>query len=471
MREHLHRRDSRYEDFSRHGKNKNPLKAIQASGSLKTPRAKKTRTVKAVVGAAADSDSSKSSEEQDDEDDEEEASEDEPEEDAPSRDKKGRKEKAAASKGNGRRKDRSYHNVERRRAGLPKEKLLASPFVSPKRKQELSSVAFDFGSLGEPEEYHTLKLKGKDGHKTPLTTFGNAVASVKRHVRHVSSDPADFNVDLSEDDDYAGVDQVDEIEDDRELTFLEEKYIIDSEETVNTGRRSNRPDDGNVHAGESETGLFSDLPLYGHEDDVLSFPSEAAFVLDSLSHNRKRSNSSSKRVRFEDEVYESETSCTSSEHDSFIFPDIFEQKQATDLSGHHGNTQELDAYRDHILSSDTDGSYWDLYSEGLNDESFAKGGYVESEECSDDSEAGSSGYECKLNVLDAFNFMTADDKQPTWATLLTKRTPLHMWIIRTFVSNDNPPRPLPVRRQLHRRLDGLIAKARARKDPSWVTLL
>ena len=104
--------------------------------------------------------------------------------------------------------------------------------------------------------------------------------------------------DDTSDDDYNGVDEIELSEDESQLTFLEEKYIIDSELCSIRGHCGAFVGD-DLKQSLSE----SDFPeLFGHPDDsVPTYTSDAGFLYETnFPSSRKYFDSPTKRVRFED---------------------------------------------------------------------------------------------------------------------------------------------------------------------------
>ena len=106
------------------------------------------------------------------------------------------------------------------------------------------------------------------------------------------------------DDDYGGVDEIEFSEDESELAMLEEKYIIDSELHSSRGHRGSMAVNGSRHSLTE-----SDFPeLFGNSgDSVPTFTSDVGFLYETtFSSSRRYIDSSTKRVRFEDNARDAE---------------------------------------------------------------------------------------------------------------------------------------------------------------------
>lgn len=130
---------------------------------------------------------------------------------------------------------------------------------------------------------------------------------------------------------------------------------------------------------------------------------------------RKYSDSSTKRVRFDDEVQVSEDSeSESSEIDSSVFPDLFlEQDQLPPIL-----TKLLEAENDYdnsdVGSPMSDASFWDFNHD--------EGRVTQADDSDDESSVGSSGYESMILTCIRFASVTNKPLQPTRVTPLTKKT-------------------------------------------------
>jgi hypothetical protein len=216
----------------------------------------------------------------------------------------------------------------------------------------------------------------------------------------VSAIDADFDICLTDDDDYAGVDNVDvSEEDDQELTVLEEKYIIDSEQRSGLSRRdSQSSSESEFRRVWLDQGAFDYFPLYGEEEETSKEPPPSrddTFVHNSNSHNkRKGSESSAKRVRFQEHLPGSETETSDTEADSAIFPDLFHPGNSQHLPSSGGS--HVHARSNSACASDTDSSYWDFTLDNGERRVDSHSGqqFSQASDESVESEPGSSGYEC-----------------------------------------------------------------------------
>lgn len=201
---------------------------------------------------------------------------------------------------------------------------------------------------------------------------------------------------VSEDDDdeiYNGVDLIsDSDEDEPNLEQVEEKLIIDSEE-----ESDDLLDVQNTSLAPANDLCIDNVPFFDEQigtldpdraNDIAIF--NAATAVEAESSQTSPSRKSGLRVRFDDEVIQSDSSSNdTSDEDLNIFPDLFLQQESlnADLRGLIENDREIDNW---VPSSDGDSSYWDL--RGSDDMDFTPYGAPEPS-TSGESDGSSSGYE------------------------------------------------------------------------------
>ena len=241
----------------------------------------------------------------------------------------------------------------------------------------------------------------KSSHKADLDVEAsdaseNVIASSDEETVETSKD---IDVD---DDDYRGVDLIsDESDLEQQEDFLEkqeELLIINEEEQepnpFDSARRFSLDSSG---SGSFDFATTLDEDFFANNDlpDVAFgefFGLEPEPSTPGPFESRKYSDSSAKRVRFDDEVRISDSSSsTTSELDSTIFPDLFMEQDKLPHSLYQMIENDADADMGNITSSDGENSYWDFgEDDGLIGSRNAHPGSDDFEESSD---AGSSGYE------------------------------------------------------------------------------
>ena len=240
----------------------------------------------------------------------------------------------------------------------------------------------------------------------------------------------------SDDEDYSGVNLIPD-DDDLDIEQQEESFIAQEQEQQATlllnqfrdARRlsleSSASDD--IFTAPLSESFMTSLGDYGFAQ---FFEPEAVPPSPDPAAKRKYSDSSTKRVRFDDEVQVSEDSeSESSELDSSMFPDLFlEQDKLPPIV-----TQLMEAENeddgDDVGSPMSDASYWDFN----HDESRI----MQADDSDDESSAGSSGYESMILTCIRLVSVTNKPPQPTRATLLTRRT-----LAPTFLRRPRCPKSL-----------------------------
>lgn len=237
----------------------------------------------------------------------------------------------------------------------------------------------------------------------------------------------------SDDEDYSGVNLIPDDEDDVDiLEEQEESYILQEEQQATSllndfrdARRlslesclSDNIFDVTAPLGEA---YISGLPDLGFAQ---FFEPEAVPASPDPIAKRKYSDSSTKRVRFDDEVQVSDSSSSeSSELDSSVFPDLFLEQDKLPPILHQLLAIDGDDDDGDIASPQSDISFWD-YAQEEPCATEAK----DSDDTDDDSSIGSSGYDCtNAPYFHFFSFFTNNCSQLTWVILLTKK--ILNWIL------------------------------------------
>lgn len=195
---------------------------------------------------------------------------------------------------------------------------------------------------------------------------------------------------ISDDDDYGAVELISDSEgEDPDVEKLEEKLIID-EESYHAKRKQSF---SSVCSGVTDLAqglILSDMPFYDFEVqcDEAAFASGLPPTPDNEPQHRKRSDSSVRRVRFQDQLSGSGTSNSGdSDLRSDLFPDIYVQSSSLGFTMENGD----EAGSIDNSGSDSEGSYWDLKS--ANPEQDKLDGQGGPSDC-DDSDSSWSDYEC-----------------------------------------------------------------------------
>ncbi|KAF3042463.1 hypothetical protein E8E12_009829 [Didymella heteroderae] len=226
----------------------------------------------------------------------------------------------------------------------------------------------------------------------PRRKMARKLSNVSRKpILTYQSDTNEHAID-SDDEDYSGVNLIPD-DDDLDIEQQEESFIAQEQEQQATlllnqfrdARRlsleSSASDD--IFTAPLSESFMTSLGDYGfaqffEPDAVPTSPDPAA--------KRKYSDSSTKRVRFDDEVQVSEDSeSESSELDSSMFPDLFLEQDKLPPIVTQLMEAENDDDGDDVGSPMSDASYWDFNHD--------EGRIMQADDSDDESSAGSSGYE------------------------------------------------------------------------------
>jgi hypothetical protein len=275
---------------------------------------------------------------------------------------------------------------------LPSERPMSQLMKNKKRTfSNLSSTSVLFGDDSTDQEFPRRKMARKLSNviTKPLLTYNEDEGHL--HENAIDSD----------DEDYSALNLIPDDESDVDLMEQqEESYILQQEQQATTLLNEYR--DARRLSLEScisdnifdvtaplDEAFISGLPDFGfaqffNEPEALpASPDPAA--------KRKYSDSSTKRVRFDDEVQVSDSSSSeSSELDSSVFPDLFlEQDKLPPILN---QLLEFDNDEDDgdYASPQSDASFWDY---GQDESRITQ---AEDSDETDNDSAGSSGYDCTM---------------------------------------------------------------------------
>lgn len=283
------------------------------------------------------------------------------------------------------------------RTGLKTSKHPVNQLLMSNKKRtfsNLSSTSVLFGDDSTDQEtFPRRKVARKLSNMAtkPLLTYqeGEDDQHVKRYENAIESD--------DDDEDYSGVNLVPE-EDDIELEEQEESYILQEEQQATSllnqfrdARRlsldSTASDNIFGVTGTLDDAFMSGMPDFGFAQ---FFEPEALPDSPVPLAKRKFSDSSAKRVRFEDEVKVSDSSDSeSSELDSSVFPDLFLEQDKLPPILHQLMEVDPDDDDEDIGSPMSDGSFWDF---GQEEPRITQA----DDETDEESSGESSGYESDM---------------------------------------------------------------------------
>lgn len=279
----------------------------------------------------------------------------------------------------------------------------------------LSSTSVLFGDdTIDQEVFPRRKMARKlsNAGPKPLLTYKENDA----HEHAIDSDDEDYSgVNLIPDDDEFDVETMEQ----QEENFIAQEQEHQATALLNQFRDARRlslessasDDIFGVNAPLSES-YMAGLTDFGFAQ---FFEPEALPASPDPATKRKYSDSSTKRVRFDDEVQVSEDSeSESSELDSSVFPDLFlDQDKLPPIL-----TQLLEAENDDengdVGSPMSDASFWDFNHDEAR--------ITQADDSDDESSAGSSGYESMILTCIRLTPITNKSLQPTRVTPLTKKS-------------------------------------------------
>jgi hypothetical protein len=279
----------------------------------------------------------------------------------------------------------------------------------------LSSTSVLFGDDSTDQEFPRRKMARKLSNVVakPLLTYKENEEDL--HENAIESD----------DEDYSALHLIPEDESDVELMEQqEESFILQEEQQATTLLNEYRDarrlslescfSDNIFDVTVPLDGVYlSNLPDYGFAQ---FFEPEALPASPDPAVKRKYSDSSTKRVRFDDEVQVSDSeSSESSELDSSVFPDLFLEQDKLPPILHQLLEIDNDEDDGDFASPQSDASFWDYNQDE---------GRITQAENSDDADndsADSSGYDCMITPYTKLILFTNTTPQLTWVTPLMKK--------------------------------------------------
>ncbi|KAF1842049.1 uncharacterized protein K460DRAFT_358722 [Cucurbitaria berberidis CBS 394.84] len=280
-------------------------------------------------------------------------------------------------------------------AGLVPNKHPVNQLLMNNKKRtysNLSSTSVLFGDDStDQESFPRRKIARKLSTvaSEPLLTYKESDDHVEGYENAIESD----------DEDYSGVNLIPD-DDDDDMDFQEESYILQEEQQatslLNEFRDARRLSldscaSDNIFGVTAplNDAFISSLPDFGFAQ---FFEPEALPASPDPAVKRKYSDSSTKRVRFDDEVQVSDSSSSeSSELDSSVFPDLFLEQDKLPPVLHQLLEMDNDDDNGDIQSPMSDASFWDY---GQDESRITQADH--SDESDDDSSPGSSGYDSDM---------------------------------------------------------------------------
>lgn len=264
----------------------------------------------------------------------------------------------------------------------------------------LSSTSVLFGDDSTDQEFPRRKMARKLSNAVtkPLLTY------------KANEEDLDENAIESDDEDYSALNLIPDDDSDVELMEQqEESFILQEEQQATTLLNEFR--DARRLSLEScisdnifdvtaplDNAYISGLQDYGFAQ---FFEPEALPASPDPAVKRKYSDSSTKRVRFDDEVQVSDSSSSeSSELDSSVFPDLFLEQDKLPPILHQLLEIDNDEDDGDFASPQSDASFWDY---GQDESRITP---AEQSDETDNDSAGSSGYDCMIMPHTKFNLST-----------------------------------------------------------------
>jgi len=254
----------------------------------------------------------------------------------------------------------------------------------------LSSTSVLFGDDSTDQEFPRRKQARRLSNivTKPLLTYKEEDEDLDEHAIE------------SDDEDYSALNLIPDDESDMDIMEQqEESYILQQEQQATTLLNEFR--DARRLSLEScisdnifdvtaplDEAFISGLPDLGFAQ---FFEPEALPASPDPAAKRKYSDSSTKRVRFDDEVQVSDSSSSeSSELDSSVFPDLFLEQDQLPPILHQLLEFDHDEDDGDFASPQSDASFWDF---GQDETRITQAGYSDD---TDNDSAGSSGYDCTV---------------------------------------------------------------------------
>lgn len=279
----------------------------------------------------------------------------------------------------------------------------------------LSSTSVLFGDdITDQEVFPRRKMAKKLSNAGP-----------KPLLSYKESDTHEHAID-SDDEDYSGVNLIpDDDEFDMENMEQQEESFIAQEQEQQAAALLNQFRDARRLSLESSasddifgvTAPLGESYMAGLTDFGFAqfFEPEALPASPDPAAKRKYSDSSTKRVRFDDEVQVSEDSeSESSELDSSVFPDLFLDQDKLPPILHQLLEAENDDDNGDVGSPMSDASFWDFNHDEAR--------ITQADDSDDESSAGSSGYESMILTCIRLASVTNRTLQPTKVIPLTMKT-------------------------------------------------
>jgi hypothetical protein len=300
--------------------------------------------------------------------------------------------------------------------GLNVNKYPASrPLMNNKKRtfSNLSSTSMLFGDDSTDQEFPRRKMARKLSNVAtkPLLTY-----------KAIEDDEVAIE---SDDEDYSGLNLIPDDESDVDMMEQnEESFILQEEQQatalLNEYRDARRlslesclSDDIFAVTAPLDEAYILGLPDFGFAQ---FFEPEALPASPDPAVKRKYSDSSTKRVRFDDEVQVSDSSSSeSSELDSSLFPDLFLEQDQLPPILHQLLENDNDDDNGDFASPQSDASFWDF---GQDESRITQAGHSDE---SDGELADSSGYDCTIMPSIKFTLSTNVPSQLTWVIQLTKK--------------------------------------------------
>ncbi|KAF2473305.1 uncharacterized protein BDR25DRAFT_218081 [Lindgomyces ingoldianus] len=295
-------------------------------------------------------------------------------------------------------------------AGHKASKHLVNQVLMHNKKRTLSSVSNTSVLFGEDDdltaEQHAFP-RSKIPRKLNNCSDTKDFVMYKKNTDPTGTNGLDNAIESSDDEgqqeqtinvddeDYSGVNLISDESDMENLEEQEETFIINEEKQHATDlfggpRRADFDSFGGGDflecAAVFQTHEYPDIG-FGQFFNTEPLPTSSI-----PGPARKYSDSSTKRVRFEDEVDESDSSSSSSELDSSLWPDLFMEQNKLPPSLYKLIENDHESDMGEFPSSGSDHSYWDVGQ----DEGRSLPLHDPKEFDDDSSEPGSSGYETDM---------------------------------------------------------------------------
>lgn len=309
---------------------------------------------------------------------------------------------------------------------VAKKPVINAPMGKKKRTfSTLSNTSVLFGD--DESEKHTFPRR-----KMPRTLSSSSFKPLLKYKENASQgmNGSENAIETDDDEDYSGVNLIPEDEDSEleDIEQQEESFIIQDEEHHTTALINQFNDARRLSLDSLASDNIFDLtaPIedsYGMNHSDMGFARffEPPLLPSSpyIAPKRKFSDSSTKRVRFDDEVQMSDSSSTSSsELDSSLYPDLFLDQDKLPASLSQLLETDYDEDNGDYDSPASEMSFWD-FGEG----DLQQSAHRDAQDFDESSEAGSSGYESTVSSCLFLACKTNPSLQPIWVIPLTSTNP------------------------------------------------